>query len=826
MNTVPAPSPTDSDARRQSFADVRRVVGWYVVVSALWIGLSDSVVALLLADPEQRVLAGLVKGWGFVGVTAVLLYGLMARGVERLHRAFDRERTVWQHHQQSQALLQALADGSPDAIFAKDREGRYQLVNRAAARLAGLEVDRVIGLDDTAVFPADQAAMLRANDQQVMQQDRPETFEEVLDTAQGRMTFLATKGPLRDAHGQVTGLFGISRDITERSELAQQRQAALAEARQARDVLRDVLARVDDGFVALDQDWRYTYLNQQAARLLGREHPDDLIGRNIWTEFPEGIGQPFHLAYEQAMRTQQPVVLEEHFKPWDRWFENRIYPSPQGLSIYFTDITARKSAERALQVSELRYRLAARQGQVWDWNAETGELVVATEFWEGLGQAAPPPECSLQHLESYLHPDDLPRFRHALTAHLSQRVPYGLEFRLLRADGAWRWFRTHGQAVWDAQGRATYMAGTTFDITERRRAEEALRESEAYRRLVFEQLADGVLLIDRTLRILDANPQALAMLGYAHDELLRLSLPDLLADQERARLDSEMLRLPAGGTHLDEWEHRRRDGTQFPAEVSMRSLDAQRHVQVLRDITVRRASEKAVLTYQMELAELTRRLLEQEKETTQRVAQSLHDQVGQTLAVIRLHLEVAVASFGASMPDGLNLACDRIAQMLDQAVREVRQVLADLRPPLLEEQGLAAAIDNEIRSWVLPGVATDNGADVLVEAGDDVVARRWPADVEYGFFMVAREAIANARQHAGASLIRVLLSAPTGHGGLDLRVIDDGRGIPAPMLHGRPGHLGIVGMRERAIAIGARFAVVHASDGGTEVSLRWEGRAP
>jgi PAS domain S-box-containing protein len=106
-----------------------------------------------------------------------------------------------------------------------------------------------------------------------------------------------------------------------------------------------LLERVSDGFVALDKDWRYAYVNEQAAALFGRR-PADLLGRHIWTEFPEGVGQPFHHAYERAMAEQVFVQLEAFYAPWDRWFENRIYPSPDGIAIFFHEITDRKLAER------------------------------------------------------------------------------------------------------------------------------------------------------------------------------------------------------------------------------------------------------------------------------------------------------------------------------------------------------------------------------------------------------------------------------------------------------------------------------------------------
>ena len=114
--------------------------------------------------------------------------------------------------------------------------------------------------------------------------------------------------------------------------------------------LGDALERVSDAVVALDKEWRYTYVNQRAASLFGRQ-PEDLIGRHIWTEFPDGVGQPFQLAYEKAMAEQVFIQMENYYEPWDRWFENRIYPSPDGLSIFFHEITERKQAEQALRQS-------------------------------------------------------------------------------------------------------------------------------------------------------------------------------------------------------------------------------------------------------------------------------------------------------------------------------------------------------------------------------------------------------------------------------------------------------------------------------------------
>jgi PAS domain S-box-containing protein len=152
--------------------------------------------------------------------------------------------------------------------------------------------------------------------------------------------------------GKPCRVSGCHLDITDRKDAEKERARLLAvvenpslEADTAQQQLGNILESISDGFVALDKTWHYTYINRQAASLFGRS-PQDLIGKHIWTEFPEGVGQPFHLAYEKAMVKQIFIQMENYYEPWDRWFENRIYPSSNGISIFFHEITERKQAEQ------------------------------------------------------------------------------------------------------------------------------------------------------------------------------------------------------------------------------------------------------------------------------------------------------------------------------------------------------------------------------------------------------------------------------------------------------------------------------------------------
>ncbi|AZQ14784.1 PAS domain-containing protein [Halorubrum sp. PV6] len=125
-------------------------------------------------------------------------------------------------------------------------------------------------------------------------------------------------------------------------ELAREEQAAAVER------FEDTLKRVDDAFFALDTEWRFTYVNEKAAALLGRD-PDALLGESVWEEFPAAVGEEYETHYRRAMETQESVSFETRYEPLDLWTEVAAYPSPDGLSVFFADASEGKRRERTLE---------------------------------------------------------------------------------------------------------------------------------------------------------------------------------------------------------------------------------------------------------------------------------------------------------------------------------------------------------------------------------------------------------------------------------------------------------------------------------------------
>lgn len=195
--------------QRTKWSSVFRIVLSYAGFAALWILLSDEAVLLFTRNPQRIVQISQYKGWAFVLVTSLLLLFLLDRHWKKYSAAINEQL-------ETLLLLKNIADSSNDAIFAKDLDGRYLLFNRAASEFVGRPAHQVIGRDDRAIFPPEQAQRLMQTNCRLIETGRIENIEETVQTTRGEATFIATKGPLRDASGRIIGTFGISRDITER----------------------------------------------------------------------------------------------------------------------------------------------------------------------------------------------------------------------------------------------------------------------------------------------------------------------------------------------------------------------------------------------------------------------------------------------------------------------------------------------------------------------------------------------------------------------------------------------------------------------------------
>jgi PAS domain S-box-containing protein len=307
--------------------------------------------------------------------------------------------------------------------------------------------------------------------------------------------------------GRTVRLVGTCQDITERLENELERERLLEREKRARQqcetssrMLHNILERVSDGFVALDTEWRYTHVNEKAGEMLGRR-PDLLIGKHIWSEFPEGVGQKLFLAYHRAMHEQVPIFMEEYYPPWDRWFENRIYPSEDGLSIFFSDVTTRRKAQEALRQSQERFReIAETVGEVfWIRSNDFKTLdYVSPAFERIFGIPAEPLHRATEAWMSVIHPEDREGMREILARGTEGRLEG--TYRIIRPDGALRWIFWKGFPVKSRDGTVLRIIGFSEDVTEFKEIELALRDSETRLARALHVSEDRVVQLEEQVR--------------------------------------------------------------------------------------------------------------------------------------------------------------------------------------------------------------------------------------------------------------------------------------------------------------------------------------
>jgi PAS domain S-box-containing protein len=244
--------------------------------------------------------------------------------------------------------------------------------------------------------------------------------------------------------------------------------------RHAVERLSDIFDSLDYHVALYDHEWRYVYVNQEAARTLGRP-VEALIGQSIWELFPGAVGNQYHRELQEARATGRPIHSDHFYEPFGQWFENHIYPRPDGVLVLSRDVTANRLAADAQRQQETMLRLAQRAGGVatFQWDFTHAVAHCSAEFFALFG--LPPLEGQMRGAEwdRYVHPDDRQRMATHLQSALAGQEPAATDYRIITADGRIRWLTYAGQLHRTATG-AMLMLGTVVDITSRKEIEEQL----------------------------------------------------------------------------------------------------------------------------------------------------------------------------------------------------------------------------------------------------------------------------------------------------------------------------------------------------------------
>jgi PAS domain S-box-containing protein len=448
-------------------------------------------------DEGWRVCADGSRFWANVTITAIRDDDGSLDGYAKVTRDMTDRREREQQLRRERDLTDRLVDTSPVGTMVLDGDGNPVLINERARDVLGIPDDQAESYSpsDRVVYDAD--GNLVSPDEHPFVRTL-ETGEAVFDWEAkvehpdgGHRWLSVNAAPVFDANGDIERVITTGEDIT---RLKSQAQRLKRQRDDLESELESVFERVNDGFFALDGDLRFTYVNERASEFLERA-PAELQGTYIWDGLepgPKAID-----AFQEALEAQQSISFEEFYEPTETWFENHVYPSEDGLSIYFRDVTGRKERERQLEEYETIIETVTDGVYAVDENYRF--RVVNEGYTEMVGYDRE--ELLGGHITTVVDEDALAVGEQRRKALLDGEDDTGsVELEIETASGERLTVETR-YAELPSDGEFEGTAGVVRDVTDRKKRE---RQLEEYRRH-FETLIDNfpagaVALVDEDLR--------------------------------------------------------------------------------------------------------------------------------------------------------------------------------------------------------------------------------------------------------------------------------------------------------------------------------------
>ena len=335
---------------------------------------------------------------------------------------------------------------------------------------------------------------------------------------------------------------------------------------------------------------------------------------------------------------------------------------------------------------------------------------------------------------------------------------------------------------------------------------EIKRSEENYRMLV-EQASDGIFITDSQFHFIDVNTRGCEILGYSREEILKLKSTEFLFID--VNIGEGVYADDDNDHHVSECKFLRKDQTEIVLEINSKFLSDGRFLGIVRDVTDRIAAQNELLHSREQLRQLTRHLESVREEEGTRIAREIHDELGQELTGIKMDLSLLKKDVASQIPFRPG-NIDEIISMVDGTIKTVRKISSELRPTLLDDLGLIAAID-----WQLKEFAKRYFIRSHFECNIDDI--RPEASTKTAIFRIFQESLTNIARHANASIVHCVVRMEEGF--LYLEVSDNGIGFTVRSSSKRKS-LGMLGMNERAIMMNGELLIESTPGKGTKVSLK------
>ena len=618
---------------------------------------------------------------------------------------------------------------------------------------------------------------------------------------------------IRSAEGLLKGTVAVIRNITNRKKMEKELQKLTdnlqKEVTEKSKELTHIFDRVADAFIALDKNWNYTYVNKKAAEM-HRMPADTLIGKNIWQTFPDTVDEPFYEDLHKAMATQQPQRAEVFFSKTGQWFEDLIYPSPDGVSVYYRDITERKTAQLNIQKMDekLNYHISNTPMVVIEldanecvvqWSARAAEIF-GYNASEAIGK-------TFVDLNLVLA-EDLDAVKQSFANLRLEQKNEAISNRNVTRNGDIIYCEWYNSLLRNEQQEIIGIMCLGQDITLRKKAQQSLEISENKYRLLFANNPLPMWITERsTGNFLDVNAAAEQFFGYDRATFLQMHSSKLLAPASEAGNDENHHKNELSGIV----PHITRAGAEVKMQLLYHEIDydgKQAQLILATDETEKLAVAENLEKSHAELRDLATHLETVRETERTHMAREIHDELGQQLTGLKMEIAWLNKRISTEDEQIKNKLSDTL-KLIDNTVVTVRRIATQLRPSILDDLGLISAMEWQSDEF-------EKKTEMHTEFSSNVAVLNLNPDIATNVFRIYQESLTNVVRHADASEVKVQLTAKDGL--LHLTICDNGIGFDMTGIEDKK-TLGLRGIQERVLLLKGSYKMNSAPLKGTQLSI-------
>lgn len=581
------------------------------------------------------------------------------------------------------------------------------------------------------------------------------------------------------------------------------------------DNLNNIIDGFIDPFFSLDNDWNITYMNNEAASHYSIPQKE-LIGKNYWEVTPHLKEHQFYDELTSAKRNAKSKVVELFYPPTKQWYENWIYPNQYGISVYYREITDKKKTENKIIndkneqiiISDRLLLIAGATNEaLWDWDMVTDEVWGNENYFELLDKKDPE-ESNYDAFVKKMHPDDIEKsFALYEKAILNKQETLINEYRFLDKNGKWISLLNRQKYIYNEEGKPIRILGTLLDITFQKKIQVKLEHEIGLSEGLINSLPGLFYMFNAKGEYIRWNKNLEIISGYTKEEIQNSEVGplDFIAEHQREHVGKVISKIfETGFSDYVQADFLTKENYPIPyyfTGIFVKYNNEDCLMGVGLDI-----SDK--LKVENELRELSSRIQNIREEERTVIAREIHDELGQQLTALKMNISWINKKISNNNPEIFIKINDSIST-IDNTIQSVRKIATQLRPSILDDLGLVAALEWQTEDFQKRFNITSSFFcnQSNIELNENIAT---------SIFRIYQESLTNVLRHSKATKLNTHMEFDGKN--IMLKIVDNGIGFNVDDIKSK-NTLGILGMKERANMYGGEYKITSELNIGTIITV-------